>query len=73
VVRTEPGLKMHVECETRPGLLLGMMEMLESSGLSVEQANIECVDQRLVFDGIGVPVVRSRHHFFKHDISMVIQ
>lgn len=54
--RTEEGLKMHVECETRPGLMLGMMEMLESWGLSLDQANIECVDQRLILDGTGSEV-----------------
>lgn len=53
VVRTEAGLRIHIECGMRPGLLLAIMELLESSGLTVEEAIVECVE-RLVFDGIGL-------------------
>ncbi|XP_024356358.1 transcription factor SCREAM2 [Physcomitrium patens] len=52
IVRTEEGLKIHIECDKRPGLLVEIMELLESRGLNVEQASIACVDQ-LVFDGIS--------------------
>jgi hypothetical protein len=48
-------LRIHRECGMRPGLLLAIMELLESSGLTVEEATVECVE-RLVFDGIGLEV-----------------
>ncbi|KAG0556692.1 hypothetical protein KC19_11G072200 [Ceratodon purpureus] len=53
VVRTEAGFRIHIECGMRPGLLLAIMELLESSGLSVEEATVEC-EERLVFNGIGL-------------------
>lgn len=55
VVRIEEGLKIHIECCKVPGLLVEIMELLESCGLNVEQASIACQDH-LVFDGIGCEV-----------------
>lgn len=55
VVRIEEGLKIHIECWKVPGLLVEIMELLESYGLNVEQASIACQDH-LVFDGIGSEV-----------------
>ncbi|XP_024360345.1 transcription factor SCREAM2 [Physcomitrium patens] len=52
VRRTKEGLNIHIECDKRPGLLVDIMELLESRGLNMEQASIVCVEQ-LVFDGIG--------------------
>lgn len=55
VVRTDEGLKIHIECHKRPGLLVEIMELLESCGLNVEEASIAC-QEHLVFDGIGSEV-----------------
>lgn len=55
VVRTEQGLNIHIECVKRPGLLVDIMELLESSGLNVEQASIIC-QEHLIFDGLGSEV-----------------
>lgn len=55
VVQTQGRLKIHVECEKRSGLLVDIMEVLESSGLNVEQASITC-QEHLVFDGVGSEV-----------------
>ena len=59
VMRTEAGLRIHIECLMRPGLLLAIMELLESSGLTVEEASVECVE-RLVFHGLGLEVFSIR-------------
>lgn len=60
VVQTQGRLKIHVECEKRSGLLVDIMEVLESSGLNVEQASITC-QEHLVFDGVGSEVLRIAH------------
>lgn len=55
VVRSDKGLKIHIECHKKPGLLVEIMELLETCGLNVEQASIAC-QEHLVFDGIGSEV-----------------
>lgn len=70
-MRIEEGLKIHIECCKVLGLLVEIMELLESCGLNVEQASIACQDH-LVFDGIGCEVNTQTHtltHSFYHIIS----
>ena len=44
VARLEKGLQIHVSCEKRPGLLVGILEAVEALGLSVQQARVSCKD-----------------------------
>ncbi|KAG0609093.1 hypothetical protein M758_8G156800 [Ceratodon purpureus] len=54
VVRTEEGLKIHIQCEKRPRVLADIMELLESSGMNVEQISIVYQDDsQFVFDCVG--------------------
>ena len=57
VVRTEEGLRIHIQCEKRPHVLADIMEMLESSGMSVDQVSIAYhEDSQFVFDCVGSQV-----------------
>ncbi|XP_024358924.1 transcription factor ICE1 [Physcomitrium patens] len=42
VGRNEKGLKIYVECNNTSGLLVDILNLLESSGMNVEQARISC-------------------------------
>jgi (p)ppGpp synthase/HD superfamily hydrolase len=59
VVRTEEGsLKIHMECVKRPHVLADIMEMLESSGMNVEEVSIAYdEDSQFVFDCVGSEVL----------------
>lgn len=52
---TKEGLKIHIECEKRPGLLRDIMELLESRGLNVEKASV-AFDEHFVLDCVGSEV-----------------
>ncbi|XP_073390971.1 transcription factor ICE1-like isoform X1 [Physcomitrium patens] len=52
VMSTKEGLKIHIECEKRPGLLRDIMELLESRGLNVEKASV-AFDEHFVLDCVG--------------------
>lgn len=57
VVGNEEGFRIHIECERRPRVLADIMEMLESSGMSVEQVSIAYrEDSQFVFDCLGSEV-----------------
>jgi hypothetical protein len=50
-------LKIHMECVKRPHVLADIMEMLESSGMNVEEVSIAYdEDSQFVFDCVGSEV-----------------
>lgn len=51
-------MKIHMECVKRPRVLADIMEMLESSGMNVEEVSIAYdEDSQFVFDCVGSEVL----------------
>lgn len=61
----DEGLKIHIECDKRPGLLVDIMELLELNGLNLEQANIACLEH-LSLEALSLEVCLELLTYFRH-------
>ncbi|MCO5550752.1 hypothetical protein L7F22_004243 [Adiantum nelumboides] len=47
------GLQIGVFCKKEPGLLVALMEAIESFGLAFANVNVSCLDEKIRIDAIG--------------------
>ncbi|KAI5063155.1 hypothetical protein GOP47_0021702 [Adiantum capillus-veneris] len=47
------GLKIDVSCDKEPGLLVALMEAIESFGLAFTNMNVSCLNEKIRLDAVG--------------------